>query len=159
MRHAPRIRRDLGFSILELLIVMAIVIIAGGGAALMLTTASRTAGMQESRAVVGSTLRRAAASAAKSGASQGLDLWSIPVASTVRLRGDAPAPLPEEAVVLGAVDLQGGTGYPFSNGTNRAVAVVLEDAGEPGQAVAIVLGRSATVTEYRLVGDSWEVLK
>lgn len=151
--------RARGFTVVELMIVMAIVAIAGGIAAMMLTTATRTAGMQESRAVVGSTIRRAAALAAKSGATRGLDLWSIPVSSTVRLRSDAPAPLPEDAEVLGSVDLQGGTGYPYSNGTNRAVAVVIEDADDPTQAVAIVLGRSATVAEYRLAGSSWEVLK
>ena len=159
MNTVPTDARARGFSVIELMIVMAIVAIAGGIAAMMLTTATQTAGMQESRAVVGSTIRRAAASAARSGATRGLDLWSIPVSSTVRLRSDAPVPLPEEAVVLGAVDLQGGTGYPYSNGTNRAVAVVIEEVGDPTQAVAIVLGRSATVAEYRLAGSSWEVLR
>ncbi len=159
MNTVPTESRVRGFTVIELLIVMAIVAIAAGIAAMMLTTAKRTAGMQESRAVVGATIRRAAASAAKSGATRGLDLWSIPVSSTVRLLSDAPAPLPDEALVLGAIDLQGGTGYPYSNGRNQAVAVVIEDADDPAQTVAIVLGRSATVAEYRLAGSSWEVLK
>ena len=44
-------------------------------------------------------------------------------------------------------------------GPQEAVAVVIEEVEDPTQAVAIVLGRSATVAEYRLAGSSWEVLR
>lgn len=148
-----------GFSVLELLIVVAIVVIAGAMGVMVLSSASKTSALREARAIVASSIRQSAAEAARSGRTIGVDLWGFPISSSVRVRDDAPAPLPESAVVLGAVDLQGGTGYPFSNGTNRAVAVVLEDADDPTEATAIVLGTSATVTEYRLSGSTWEVVK
>ena len=157
--EVERIGRERGLTVVELLIVLAIVAIAAAMSAMMLTTATRASGMQESRAVVASTIRRATSAAAKSGTTQGLDRWTIPVSSTVRLRTDAPAPLPESALLQGSVDLQGGTGYPFSNGTNRAVAVVISDDADPQTSFAVVLGLSATVTEYRLVEGSWEVAK
>ena len=152
-------RADRGFSVLELLVVVAIVVIASVMGVMVLTSASRTSALREARAIVASSIRQSTAEAARSGRTIGVDLWGFPINSSVRVRTDAPAPLPESAVVLGAIDLQGGTGYPFSNGTNRAVAVVLEDANDPTQATAIVLGASATVTEYRLSGSTWEVTK
>lgn len=148
-----------GFSVLELLVVVAIVVVACAIGVMVLTAASKTSELREARAIVASSVRRSAAEASRSGRTIGIDLWGFPIGSSVRVRTDSPSPLPESAVVLSAVDLQGGTGYPFSNGTNRAVAVVLEDADDPTQATAIVLGTSATVTEYRLAGSTWEVVK
>ena len=157
--EVERIGREHGLTVVELLVVVAIVAIAASVATMILLTATRASGMQESRAVVASTIRRATSEAAKSGVTQGLDLWTIPVSKTVRLRTDAPAPLPESALLQGSVDLQGGTGYPFTNGTNRAVAVVISDDADPQTSFAVVLGQSATVTEYRLVEGSGEVAK
>lgn len=157
--EVERIGREHGLTVVELLVVVAIVAIAASVATMILLTATRASGMQESRAVVASTIRRATSEAAKSGVTKGLDLWTIPVSKTVRLRTDAPAPLPESALLQGSVDLQGGTGYPFTNGTNRAVAVVISDDADPQTSFAVVLGQSATVTEYRLVEGSWEVAK
>lgn len=154
--HAQR--RTRGFSVIELLVVVAIVVIAVAMAIMVLSTATHAAGIQESRASVASAVRRAVSSAAKSGESRGLDLRAIPLASTVRMRADVPAPLPEAPVLPGFVDLQGGTGYPFAEGSNCAVAIVLEDVDDPSKIVAVVLGRSATVTEYRLSGTAWEVM-
>lgn len=148
-----------GFSVVELLVVVAIVVIAAVMGVMVLTSASRTSALREARAIVASSIRQSAAEAARSGRTIGVDLWGFPISPAVRVRTDAPVPLPESAVVLGAIDLQGGTGYPFSNGTNRAVAVVLEDTDDPTQATAIVLGASATVTEYSLSGSTWEVSK
>lgn len=152
-------RAGRGFSVVELLVVIAIVAIACAVGVMALVAASRTSALREARAIVASSIRQSSAEASRGGRTIGIDLWGFPISSGVRVRTDAPAPLPESAVVLGSVDLQGGTGYPFSNGTNRAVAVVLEDAADPTDAVAIVLGKSATVTEYRLSGDTWEVVK
>jgi len=151
--------RQAGFSTLELLVIAGICVIACAIGVMSIARATRTSALREAHAIVAATMRKSSAEAARSGRTIGIDLWGFPVGSSVRVRTDAPAPLPESAVVCGAVDLQGGTGYPFSNGTNRAVAVVLEDSENPAEAAAIVLGPNATVTEYRLAGNSWEVLR
>lgn len=148
-----------GFALVELLVVVSIVAIAGAIAVAAISMASRSAGMRKSRAAVSSAIRRASSHAAKSGVTEGIDLWSIPVDSTVRVRTESSLPLPEGANATGSVDLQGGTGKPYTNGANCAVAVLLEDTGDAEKVVAIVLGPDATVTEYRWSGGEWEVLR
>lgn len=157
-RSATPRRVDRGATVVELLVVAAIIAVACAMGVMLLATASRTSALRQARAEVSARIRQSAAEAAKTGRTIRIDLWGFPVGQSVRIRTGAPAPLPETAAIVGTVELQGGTGYPFANGSNRAVAVVLEDASDPSTFSAVVLGPSGTVTEYRLDGQTWEVM-
>jgi hypothetical protein len=80
---------------------------------------------------------------------------SVPHGAAVVINPPEVSP-PSDTVLAGYVTFQAGTGYPVVDGTRAAAAVLVAEAGETGNAFAVVVGRAGSIATYRKTAKGWE---
>ena len=147
-----------GFSFVELLFVIAIVATAAALAVPSLVRAVRISDLECARSEIASALKESSERAAIRGASESFSPGELSISTNVVLMPGSIA-LPDHTVPGSIITLEAGTGYPLVDGNRSAASVVIAEVGNEPNAMAIVISRSAMISEYRRVNNGWEKIQ
>mgnify|MGYP000888632519 CR=1 FL=1 len=152
---APRASAASGYTVLELVVTAAVLSIVAGVAVVALRPAERIADLRTAVCDTANTVRMKASSAARGSTEH---VTAADIRSGDKLVVNPRDFGPPGAVVATEFALQGGTGTAYCRGVRAVVAIVIADAGDPTQALAVVAGTAGRVEilRYDPKGHRWE---